>query len=115
MSATEVNLAELPAISLRRIVQLTLKAWPFIRPLVKHLLILFGFTTFITLVLAGVGLVATDLFNNKILVGDKLQPLQAAALFVDDSYMRHLRCGVFQEFFSLFWATISIFPTRFQM
>ena len=87
MSTTEVNLAELPAISLRRIVQLTLKAWPFMRPLVKHLLILFGFTTFITLVLAGVGLVATDLFNNKILVGDKLQPLQAAALFVDDSYI----------------------------
>ena len=87
MSATEVNRAELPAISLQRIVQLTLKAWPFMRPLVKHLLILIGFTTFITLVLAGVGLVATDLFNNKILVGDKLQPLQAAALFVDDSYI----------------------------
>jgi len=87
MSTTEVNLAELPAVSVRRTIQLTLKAWPFMRPLVKHLLLLFGFALVITLILAGAGLVGTDLFNNKILVGDKLQPLQARVLFVDDSYV----------------------------
>ena len=87
MSTTEVDLSEIPAVSLRRVWQLTLKAWPFMRPLVKHLLILGGFILFMTLVLAGVALVGTDLFNNKILVGDKLQPLQAVVLFVDDSYV----------------------------
>ena len=75
MSTTEVDLSEIPAVSLRRVWQLTLKAWPFMRPLVKHLLILGGLILFMTLVLAGVALVGTDLFNNKILVGDKLQPL----------------------------------------
>ena len=87
MSTTEVDLSDIPPVSLRRVWQLTLKAWPFMRPLVKHLLILGGFILFMTLVLAGVALVGTDLFNNKILVGDKLQPLQAAVLFVDDSYV----------------------------
>ena len=42
---------------------------------------------FMTLILAGAGIVGTDLFNNKILVGDKLQPLQATVLFVDDTYV----------------------------
>ena len=64
-----------------------MKSWPFIRPLLNHFVILFGTGGLATLVLFLVGLVGTDLFNNKILVGDKLQPLQATALFVDESYV----------------------------
>jgi ATP-binding cassette, subfamily B, bacterial len=71
----------------RRILQLAFKAWPFLRPLLRHLLILMASAGLITLILFAVTLLATDLFNNKILVGDKLQPMQATLLFVDDSYI----------------------------
>ncbi len=81
------TLADLPPIRLRRILQLTWKCWPFIRPLLKHLMILVGMTALVSLVLFAMGLLGTDLFNNKILVGDKLQPLQAELLFVDESYV----------------------------
>ena len=71
--------------SLRRILQLAFKAWPFVRPLLRHLLILIASGGLITIVLFAVTLLGTDLFNNKILVGDKLQPIQATLLFVDDT------------------------------
>ena len=82
-----MSLSDLPRVTPRRVLQLGLKSWPFIRPLLKHFVILFVTGGLATLVLFLVGLVGTDLFNNKILVGDKLQPLQATALFVDESYV----------------------------
>ena len=81
------TLADLPPIRMRRILQLALKCWPFIRPLLKHLLILLGGSALVSLVLFAMGLLGTDLVNNKILVGDKLQPLQAELLYVDESYV----------------------------
>ncbi|MDE0038794.1 MAG: ABC transporter ATP-binding protein, partial [Gammaproteobacteria bacterium] len=78
---------DLPPIRARRILQLALKCWPFIRPLIKHLLILIAGAALVSLVLFAVFLLGTDLFNNKILVGDKLQPLQAQLLFVDESFV----------------------------
>ena len=86
MTGTE-TLADLPPIRVRRILQLALKCWPFIRPLIKHLLILLGASALVSLVLFALGLLGTDMFSNKILVGDKLQPLQAQLLFVDESYV----------------------------
>lgn len=86
MAGTE-TLADLPPIRARRILQLAFKCWPFIRPLLKHVLILLGTTALVSLVLVALGLLGTDLFNNKILVGDKLQPLQAQLLFLDDAYV----------------------------
>ena len=86
MAGTE-TLTDLPPIRVRRILQLALKCWPFIRPLIKHLLILIAGAALVSLVLFAVFLLGTDLFNNKILVGDKLQPLQAQLLFVDESFV----------------------------
>ena len=86
MAGTEA-LADLPPIRARRILQLALKCWPFIRPLIKHLLILIAGAALVSLVLFAVFLLGTDLFSNKILVGDKLQPLQAQLLFVDESFV----------------------------
>ena len=86
MAGTE-TLADLPPIRARRILQLAFKCWPFIRPLIKHLLILIAGAGLVSLVLFAVFLIGTDLFNNKILVGDKLQPLQARLLFVDESFV----------------------------
>ncbi|MYF31425.1 MAG: ABC transporter ATP-binding protein [Gammaproteobacteria bacterium] len=86
MVGTE-TLTDLPPIRARRILQLAFKCWPFIRPLIKHLLILIASAVLVSLVLFAVFLLGTDLFNNKILVGDKLQPLQAQLLFVDESFV----------------------------
>ena len=86
MAGTE-TLTDLPPIRARRILQLAFKCWPFIRPLIKHLLVLIGGAALVSLVLFAVFLLGTDLFNNKILVGDKLQPLQAQLLFVDESFV----------------------------
>lgn len=66
---------------------LALRTWPYMRPLLAHLMLLLG--------LAGVGMVAgmtgifvgADLFFNKVLIGEKLQPLQATVLFVGDEYV----------------------------
>ena len=86
MAGTE-TLADLPPIRVRRILQLAFKCWPFIRPLIRHFLIFLGASALVSLALFALGLLGTDMFNNKILVGDKLQPLQAQLLFVDESYV----------------------------
>ena len=86
MAGTE-TLADLPPIRARRILQLALRCWPFIRPLIRHFLIFLGASALVSLALFALGLLGTDMFNNKILVGDKLQPLQAQLLFVDESYV----------------------------
>ena len=76
-----------PKISVGRIGQLVLKTWPFLRPLMKHLLALLAIGGLTALVIGGAGLLGNDLFNNKILVGNKLQPMQAALLFLDEAYV----------------------------
>ncbi len=77
----------IPTVTPRRVFQLVVKAWPFIRPLIKHLITLALLAVLTSAALFVLSLVFTDVFNNKILVGDKLQPVQATMLFVDDSYI----------------------------
>ena len=56
-------------------------------PMLKHLVILLALASSgILTVLVG-GLVGTDLLTNKVLLGDKLQPLQARVLFLGDDYV----------------------------
>ena len=68
-------------------VRLGLRTWPFMRPLLRHLL------TLLALALAGLpagmfaGIFGIDLLNNKVLVGDKLQPLQARFLLLGEEYV----------------------------
>lgn len=76
-----------PTITARRIGQLILKTWPFLRPLIKHLAALLGITLPLLIVLFGAWFLGGDIFNNKVLVGDRLQPMQASALLLDESYV----------------------------
>ena len=78
---------EPPRIGLRRMLALGLRTWPFMRPLLKHLmaLLVLASSGFLT-VLVG-GLVGTDLLTNKVLLGEKLQPFQAAVLFLGEEYV----------------------------
>ena len=76
-----------PRLGLRRMLALALRTWPFMRPLLKHLIVLLVLASSgILTVLVG-GVVGTDLLTNKVLVGDKLQPLQARVLFLGDDYV----------------------------
>lgn len=76
-----------PGMSLRKMATLALKTWPFMRPMLLHLSILAlgmvggGFMGFIS------AFVGVDLMTNKVLLGQKLQPLQATVLFVGDEYV----------------------------
>ncbi|MDA0790590.1 MAG: ABC transporter ATP-binding protein [Proteobacteria bacterium] len=76
-----------PPMSLRRMFQLTLKTWPYMRPMLVHLLVLLGFGASGGLIAIVTAFVGTDLWTNKVLVGEKLQPIQATVLFVGDEYV----------------------------
>jgi ABC-type multidrug transport system fused ATPase/permease subunit len=67
--------------------RLALKTWPYMRPMLKHLLVIGAFGLSGGLVGMVTVFVGTDLWMNKVLVGEKLQPLQATVLFVDDEYV----------------------------
>ena len=76
-----------PQIGPRRMLALALRTWPFMRPMLRHLIALLVLASSgILTVLVG-GLVGTDLLTNKVLLGEKLQPIQAALLFVGDEYV----------------------------
>ena len=71
-----------PRMKLRTMLQLALRTWPYFRPMLKHLVILGAFM--LSGIAAGIpaAFVGTDLFYNKVLLGQKLQPLQATVLFL---------------------------------
>lgn len=83
----EPELSARPPMSLREMVRLTLRTWPYIRPMLRHLLIV-GSIGLISVSLGFLaGIVGIDIFNNKVLVGEKLQPVQSHMLFLDHSYV----------------------------
>ncbi|MDE0225476.1 MAG: ABC transporter ATP-binding protein [Gammaproteobacteria bacterium] len=85
---TDKGAVELPpTMTFRRMFHLGLKTWPFMRPMLKHLLVLLallfsGGLTFLVGAFFG-----TDLFYNKVLIGEKLQPIQATVLFLGEEYV----------------------------
>ena len=73
--------------SLRAIFQLVWRCWPYYRPQLKHLITIVALNSLIGIVYFGGIVVVTDLVENKILLGNKLEPVQATLLFVDDGYV----------------------------
>ena len=71
----------------RQLGRLALRTWPFIRPLLKHVVALLVLGALSGIFLAVLWVVASDLFMNKVLVGEPLQPLQAVMLDLDESYV----------------------------
>ena len=81
------NAAELPQMSFPKMFWLALRTWPYMKPMLPHLLVLLAFYFSGGLLALLTGLIGTDLFTNKVLVGEKLQPIQAIVLFVGDEYV----------------------------
>ena len=78
---------EPPQMSFRRMLHLALRTWPYMRPMLLHLVIVLaaGFSGSLTALVGA--FVGADLLYNKALVGDKLQPIQATVLFVGEEYV----------------------------
>ena len=62
--------------------QLAFRTWPYMRPMLVHIVVVLAFI-FSGSAAGLVGFfVGVDLLHNKVLVGEKLQPIQATVLFV---------------------------------
>ena len=79
---------EFPKISFRRMAQLVWKTWPFMRPMLKHIIVLLLVGALQTIIVAGSLFIAGDIVTNKVLVGEKVQPFQAWAMGLDESYVK---------------------------
>jgi ATP-binding cassette subfamily B protein len=71
----------------RRVAHLILRAWPYYRPQLKHIITYVLLNVLSGAILLGGGLVGNDLLNNKVLIGTPLQPMQATLLLLDDSHV----------------------------
>ena len=58
------------------------------RPYLRHIVTLITLELLLAPILGIVFFVGSDVISNKILVGEKLQPLQATVLMLDESYVR---------------------------
>ena len=79
--------ADAPSMSARRFVELTLRAWPFIRPMLKHIIAFLAVNAVTGVFIVALAAVAGDLLMNKVLVRERLQPLQAVLLNVGEEYV----------------------------
>ena len=73
--------------SLRRLGELIARAWPFIRPMRMHLVVFLTISAVSAIFMVAIWAVAGDLLANKVLVGERLQPLQAVVLGVGEEYI----------------------------
>ena len=96
MSAVEKPLSTNPfalpedageALDRRQFVNLFGRTWPYLRPQLPHLATWISARMAVELIFIFAALVAYDLFNNKILLGEKLEAGQAALLWLDESYV----------------------------
>ncbi len=66
--------------------RLLLRTWPYLKSQLKHIVSWVALVVLIEIIWVFAFLVAFDLLNNKILVGQKLEPAQASLLFLDERY-----------------------------
>lgn len=83
-----MNVAEQQeSIPIREVFRLALRCWPYYRPMLKHLLTFLVLNVLMAALFMGIYFVGNDLIENKILVGDRLQPMQATILMVGEEYV----------------------------
>ena len=80
--------SEAPEVTFRRMGRLIVRALPFIKPMLLHVVIMFSIGFALTFLYTFTGSVGHDMWQNKLMVGEKLQPLQANLILVDESYVR---------------------------
>jgi len=69
------------------VLKLFLRTWPYIKPVRWHVIGWFCLAMAIGAVVGYITMTGVDLFNNKVLDAQPVQPLQATLLFLDSSYV----------------------------
>jgi ATP-binding cassette, subfamily B, bacterial len=73
-------------LSVGGLARLFLRTWPYLRPQWPHISVWVAMRFVVEIIWVLAALVAFDLFNNKVLMGEQLQSAQVTLLFLDDSY-----------------------------
>ncbi len=81
--------SDAPEVTFARMGSMIVRSIPFMVPMFPHIAFMFclGFAN--TLFYTATGTIMGDMWNNKLLVGDKLQPNQARLFLLDESFVRH--------------------------
>ena len=82
------NADETPEVTARRMGGIIVRSIPFMFPMLIHVVAIFFIGFLLTLIFTFAGTISDDLWTNKMLVNDKLQPFQRYVLFVDETYLR---------------------------
>lgn len=75
------------SLSMREFFALLYRTWPYLKPQLAHLLVWVAMRLSIEVIWISAMLLTYDLFNNKILVGEKLESTQAVILLLDESFV----------------------------
>ena len=79
---------DVPEVTGRRMLSVMVRSVPFMRPMAIHIVAMIIFGLAMTAIFTFLGLMTSDMWDNKMMVNDKMQPFQAFVLFVDDTYVR---------------------------
>ena len=79
---------EVPEVSAKRMLSVIVRSVPFMRPMLLHIILIFVVGFLLTFLFTFTSTVASDMWDNKMLVNDKLQPVQKFVILVDDTFVR---------------------------
>ena len=77
-----------PPLKLSKMVRLIGRAIPFMMPMMIHMVMFVVAGVLLTLAYTIAGLIFSDLWDNKMMVNDKLQPFQTFVLLADNTYLQ---------------------------
>ena len=73
--------------TLRAILALAWRCWPYYRPQLKHLVTFVLLNSLTGVLILAALFIGNDLIENKIMLGERLQPMQATLLLVGEDYV----------------------------
>ena len=73
--------------SVKEAFKLAWRCWPYYRPQAKHLATFVLINSVLGAFALGAAVIGTDLIENKIILGEKLEPLQATMLLLDEDFV----------------------------
>ena len=72
---------------LKEAFRLALRCWPYYRAQAKHLATFVLINLILGACVLGAGIIGSDLIENKIIMGEQLEPMQATMLLLDSEYV----------------------------
>ena len=73
--------------SLKTLLLLAWRCWPYYRLQLRHIITFVVLNSLIGVAILGFTMLSSDLIENKILLGERLQPVQAQILFLDNTFV----------------------------